>query len=257
MAPETILGDADVDRRADVYALGCVAYYLLTGQLVFEADTSMKMLMHHLNTPPVPPSQRTELPIPRELDELVLACLQKDPDRGGPRTPAELFRMAYNCRACEGWDADAAAAWWKVHLPELTGPLTVRRAERQDSRGGHVMTDAHAPDRQNRRSIALLGLAADVRGGEGDDGRPAGAERLSAAGGLLRDSPGAVGTAAARSNSMLPGGTVLKGEEITSYLGAVLAALFLVIVPLYGALAGASDAHPSDQLGDDLLHRRR
>ena len=76
MAPETILGDAEVDRRADVYALGCVAYFLLTGQLVFEADTSMKVLMHHLNTP-IPPSQRTELPIPRELDELVLACLQK------------------------------------------------------------------------------------------------------------------------------------------------------------------------------------
>ena len=79
MAPEIILGDADVDRRADVYALGCVAYFLLTGQLVFEADTPMKMLMQHVHARPVPPSQRTELPIPRELDELVLACLEKDP----------------------------------------------------------------------------------------------------------------------------------------------------------------------------------
>ncbi len=122
MAPETILGEVEVDRRADVYALGCVAYFLLTGQLVFEADTSMKMLMHHLNTPPVPPSQRTELPIPRELDELVLSCLQKDPNKR-PQNASELFRMAYNCRACEGWDATAAESWWRVHLPELTGPL--------------------------------------------------------------------------------------------------------------------------------------
>jgi serine/threonine-protein kinase len=129
MAPETILGDAEVDRRADVYALGCVAYYLLTGELVFEADTSMKMLMHHLNTPPVPPSQRTELPIPRELDELVLACLQKDPNRR-PQNAGELFRMAYNCRACEGWNVEAAAAWWEVHLPELTGPLATTARER-------------------------------------------------------------------------------------------------------------------------------
>ena len=129
MAPETILGDAEVDRRADVYALGCVAYFLLTGQLVFEADTSMKVLMHHLNTAPVPPSQRTELPIPRELDELVLACLQKDPARR-PQNAGELFRMAYNCRACEGWDTEAAAAWWQVHLPELTGPLTATSGER-------------------------------------------------------------------------------------------------------------------------------
>ena len=129
MAPETILGDAEVDRRADVYALGCVAYFLLTGQLVFEADTSMKVLMHHLNTPPTPPSQRTELPIPRELDELVLACLQKDPARR-PQNAGELFRMAYDCRACEGWNADAAEAWWQAHLPELTGPLTATTGER-------------------------------------------------------------------------------------------------------------------------------
>jgi serine/threonine-protein kinase len=123
MAPETILGERDVDRRADVYALGCVAYYLLTGQLVFEADTSMKMLMHHVNTAPVPPSKRTELPIPADLDELVLACLQKDPDRR-PQNAGELFRMAYNCRSCEGWSPDLARGWWEVHMPEFTAPLT-------------------------------------------------------------------------------------------------------------------------------------
>jgi serine/threonine-protein kinase len=128
MAPETILGDTDVDRRADVYALGCVAYYLLTGQLVFDADTSMKMLMHHLNTPPVPPSQRSELPIPRELDDLVLACLQKDPNQR-PQNAGELFEMAYNCRACEGWSRELAHRWWEAHLPEFTGPLTVPELE--------------------------------------------------------------------------------------------------------------------------------
>ena len=128
MAPETILGDVDVDRRADVYALGCVAYFLLTGELVFDADTSMKMLMHHLNTPPVPPSQRTELAIPRELDELVLACLQKDPNQR-PQNAGELFQMAYNCRACEEWNQDHARRWWEVHLPEFTGPLNVPREQ--------------------------------------------------------------------------------------------------------------------------------
>jgi serine/threonine-protein kinase len=122
MAPETILGEHDVDRRADVYALGCVAYYLLTGQLVFEADSSMKVLMHHVNTPPVAPSHRTELPIPQDLDDLVLACLQKDPDRR-PQHAGELFQMAYNCRSCEGWSAELARRWWEVHLPEFTGPL--------------------------------------------------------------------------------------------------------------------------------------
>jgi len=124
MAPEAILGDTDVDRRADVYALGCVAYYLLTGQLVFDADTSMKMLMQHLNATPVPPSQRTELPIPRELDELVLACLQKDPNLR-PQNAGELFQMATDCRVCDdGWSQEIARGWWEQHLPEFTGPLS-------------------------------------------------------------------------------------------------------------------------------------
>ncbi len=81
MAPEIILGENDVDRRADVYALGCVAYYLLTGQLVFEADTPMKMFMQHVQATPLPPSQRTELPIPPALDDLVMSCLEKDPEQ--------------------------------------------------------------------------------------------------------------------------------------------------------------------------------
>jgi serine/threonine-protein kinase len=124
MAPEIIMGEADVDRRADVYALGCVAYYLLTGCLVFEADTSMKMLLQHAHAQPVPPSQRTELPIPRELDELVLACLAKNPD-DRPQCAEALFRMAVGCTACDGWSQQSARSWWKTHLPDLTGPLTV------------------------------------------------------------------------------------------------------------------------------------
>ena len=144
MAPETILGDADVDRRADVYALGCVAYFLLTGQLVFEADTSMKMLMQHVNAKPVPPSQRTELPIPQELDELVLACLQKDPNQR-PQSASELLRLAQQCHTCEGWEAEAAEKWWKIHLPEFTGPLVVGEQHASGIRRPVVGARASAP----------------------------------------------------------------------------------------------------------------
>jgi serine/threonine-protein kinase len=125
MAPEVILGDVDVDRRADVYAVGCVAYYLLTGQMVFEADSPMKMLMQHLHAQPVPPSQRTELPIPRPLEDLVMACLQKDPNRR-PQDALELFRLACECRDCEGWTQERARAWWETHMREFTGPLTIQ-----------------------------------------------------------------------------------------------------------------------------------
>jgi tRNA A-37 threonylcarbamoyl transferase component Bud32 len=124
MAPECIVGDVEVDRRADVYAFGCVAYFALTGSLVFDAENSMQMLMHHLHTEPVRPSEKSELPIPRELDDLILACLKKDPSLR-PQNAGELLGMAYSCRCSDEWGQDEARHWWQVHLPNLTGSLTV------------------------------------------------------------------------------------------------------------------------------------
>ena len=123
MAPEVIL-DGEVDQRADVYALGCVAYFLLTGELVFEADTAMKMFVQHLQAAPIPPSQRTEMPIPREVDELVLACLEKDPRRR-PQDAQQVLRMLRQLTTGATWDSDKAKSWWDIHLPELTGSLDV------------------------------------------------------------------------------------------------------------------------------------
>ena len=79
-----------MDTRADIYSTGCVAYWLLTGQLVFTAETPMKLLLAHAQTPPPPPSSRTETPIPVDLEALVLTCLAKDPRPStevGPRSP--------------------------------------------------------------------------------------------------------------------------------------------------------------------------
>ena len=84
----------------------------------------MKMFLHHVQTKPTPPSQRTELPIPRELDDLVMACLEKDPQRR-PKNASELLRMIERCRSGRTWDQDAAKAWWEKHLVELTGPLSM------------------------------------------------------------------------------------------------------------------------------------
>jgi serine/threonine-protein kinase len=120
MAPEIIL-EGEVDERADIYALGCVAYYLLTGQHVFEADTPMKMFVQHLNTPPVPPSLRTELPIPPEIDRLVLACLEKDPNLR-PQNASELLRLLEASRTGKSWGQDSAKAWWDKHLVDLSQP---------------------------------------------------------------------------------------------------------------------------------------
>ena len=84
MAPEIILGEADVDRRADVYALGCVAYFLLTGELVFQGETAIQTMFMHMQQEPVAPSARTANPIPPALERLILTCLAKQPqDRPG------------------------------------------------------------------------------------------------------------------------------------------------------------------------------
>jgi serine/threonine protein kinase len=131
MAPEIILGQGDVDRRADVYALGCVAYYLLTGQLVFDADTPMKMFLHHVQTPPTPPSQRTELHIPGDLEDLVMSCLEKDPNRR-PQDAERLFELACECCSIDMWTNHMAKAWWETHLMELTGPLTLVEPHPED-----------------------------------------------------------------------------------------------------------------------------
>jgi serine/threonine-protein kinase len=122
MAPEVILGHTAIDSRADVYAVGCVAYFLLTGQLVFQGNTPMEALVAHVHTPPAPPSQRAEFRIPRQIDAIVLACLEKDPD-SRPRDAAAILRMIDDCGTDE-WSNAKAREWWQSHLPELTGPLT-------------------------------------------------------------------------------------------------------------------------------------
>jgi len=115
LAPEMALGER-VDGRADLYALGCVAYYLLTGRLVFEAETPIQLIARHLHDAPVPPSRRSELPVPAALDALVLACLAKKPD-DRPSSAAALARSLTTIDAGPAWDEEQAMRWWQVNQP--------------------------------------------------------------------------------------------------------------------------------------------
>jgi hypothetical protein len=116
MAPEMALG-REVDARADIYAIGCVGYWLLTGRFVFEEETFVATLLAHANKPPIPPSQRTEIEIPRELEELVMWCLQKDP-RDRPSTAGEIRKRIDQSGLADSWTAERAEKWWKLHMPE-------------------------------------------------------------------------------------------------------------------------------------------
>jgi serine/threonine-protein kinase len=90
---------------------------LLTGQHVFEADTPLGVILRHARDEPPPPSSRTELEIPPELDRLILDCLEKDPER----RPADARELAQRLSACEeattAWTAERAERWWDTHYP--------------------------------------------------------------------------------------------------------------------------------------------
>jgi eukaryotic-like serine/threonine-protein kinase len=113
IAPEQALGN-EIDGRTDLYAAGCVAYWLLTGETVFTADTPIALVMHHVHTPPVPPSVRSELPIPAPFEALVLACLAKNPaDR--PQSAKELRERLDALTPPAPWTSDRAREWWSAH----------------------------------------------------------------------------------------------------------------------------------------------
>lgn len=114
MAPEQIVPDGVLDARTDIYALGCVAYWLLTGRHVFEAATAVQMLAHHLEARPTPPSDRLGQPIPPRLDAIVLACLEKNP-ANRPQTVDAFARDLASCGGDDAWTAAVARTWWSEH----------------------------------------------------------------------------------------------------------------------------------------------
>jgi serine/threonine-protein kinase len=118
MAPEVALGNRPVDRRADLYAVGCVAYWLLTGRTPFEAPTPVAMLVQQVQEDPVPPSLASEVSIPPELDRLVLDCLAKNRD-DRPADAVVLYRLLAECPVPDPWDRERAAEWWTLHLADL------------------------------------------------------------------------------------------------------------------------------------------
>jgi hypothetical protein len=120
MPPEVAVSGDTVDGRADLYSLGCVAYWLLTGRLVFEGRGAMQMVLDHVRTPPPRPSSLGAQPIPPDLEALVLRCLAKDPDQRPPSAAALARHL--DCLDVARWTDDRAQAWWDVNGPGAIDP---------------------------------------------------------------------------------------------------------------------------------------
>jgi len=117
MAPEMARGTSVADARADIYAAGCVAYWLLTGSLVFEAESTLDLIVKHASEIPVPVSKRTEEALPAELEKIIMSCLEKDPAKR-PQSADELERLLGEVKCADAWSRERAKRWWDVHLPE-------------------------------------------------------------------------------------------------------------------------------------------
>ncbi len=117
MAPEQALEQRRDDPRLDLYAVGCVAYFLLTGQPVFDGRSPLSVLLAHQQAAPMPPSTRVETPIPPALDRLVLSCLAKNPLER-PQSAVALDEALALSGASPAWTPERASRWWADHMPE-------------------------------------------------------------------------------------------------------------------------------------------
>jgi serine/threonine-protein kinase len=123
MAPELALGASHIDGRTDLYGLGCVAYWLLTGTMVFQEKGSAAMMLAHLQKTPVPPSQRTEIAVPQSLDRAILMCLAKTPEQR-PADAETVRRMFEGCTEAGSWTAEDAERWWLANMPEASPAMS-------------------------------------------------------------------------------------------------------------------------------------
>ena len=112
MSPEQATGERELDGRSDIYSLGAVAYFLLTGRPPFDGEDGLGVLIAHARDPVTPPSQ-VRAYIPDDLERVVLRCLAKNPaDRFSDAESLE--RALGECACREDWDNDRAAQWWRA-----------------------------------------------------------------------------------------------------------------------------------------------
>jgi serine/threonine-protein kinase len=119
MPPERVLG-GPAEERSDIYALGCVAYWMLTGRTVFTGEP-MAVMIQHARAVPQPPSKVSGVSIPDRLEQIVLACLEKSADKR-PSSAIALWRELGDVTLTASWTAERAELWWCEHLPEHTRP---------------------------------------------------------------------------------------------------------------------------------------
>jgi serine/threonine-protein kinase len=127
MPPEQILGTAPVGPAADIYSLGCVAYWLLTGRLPFEDKSVLAVMAQHVSLPPPSPSEAAPAVVPSALEALVKDCMAKEP-KNRPASMQVLHERLSRLAQEEPWDQPRAIEWWRTHAPEVLPRLSAEPA---------------------------------------------------------------------------------------------------------------------------------
>ncbi len=115
MAPEQAVADRSLDARADIYALGAMMYFALTGQPPFTGESAFAVMMAHARDPVVPPSQ-LHAGVPEDLERVILRCLAKKRDERFPTVKALGDALA-GCDSASEWGPNRADAWWAAEVP--------------------------------------------------------------------------------------------------------------------------------------------
>jgi hypothetical protein len=114
ISPEAIKGAENIDARSDIYCLGAVAYFMITGRPLFDSTSSAELLIDHLKTTPIRPSQVSELPISPQLEDVVMKCVEKSPD-DRIQTAGALERALSEIPFEQPWTQAKAHEWWELH----------------------------------------------------------------------------------------------------------------------------------------------
>jgi serine/threonine-protein kinase len=112
MSPEQATSESIPDARSDIYALGAVAYFLITGQPPFEGTNPIRVMIAHARDEVVPPS-RLMTNIPQDLEMIILRCLAKSPKERFAAVE-DLDRALAKCVCANEWTEERAAEWWHV-----------------------------------------------------------------------------------------------------------------------------------------------
>jgi hypothetical protein len=122
LSPEAASQPEQIDARTDVYSIGAVGYFLLTGSPVFSGASVMEICLQHLYTVPESPAARSGRPVSPALETLLLRCLAKSRSER-PEDAADLLRQLECCAVAGHWTADDAASWWAAHRQSVQAPV--------------------------------------------------------------------------------------------------------------------------------------